>query len=65
MNIGNANWSYSNGAETPGQAIVDGKNRHSGQINVQFADGHAKAMPYDKVIGDVCLWAVDGRSWCN
>ncbi|HLK61558.1 MAG TPA: DUF1559 domain-containing protein [Chthonomonadaceae bacterium] len=59
MNIGNANWSYSGGAILPAQAVVLGKNRHSEQINVIFADSHAKALPYSRVVGDVCLWTTD------
>jgi prepilin-type N-terminal cleavage/methylation domain-containing protein/prepilin-type processing-associated H-X9-DG protein len=75
-NIGNSNWSYSFGENGPYagttsnsagvlQAENDGKTRHSNQINVQFVDGHAKAIPYDQLIGNICLWAIDGRNWCN
>ncbi len=60
-NIGNDDWSYRGGSNLASiQAEIDkGKARHSGQINVQFVDGHAKALPYDKVIGDICLWTTD------
>jgi len=37
------------------------KNRHSGMINCQFSDGHVKAMPYKKVVGDICLWTTDAE----
>lgn len=62
MNIGNANWSYSGGTITPANAITMGKSRHNQTIVCQFADGHVKALPYDRVVGDVCLWAVDSLS---
>lgn len=58
-NIGNANWSYSGGTINGAAADVLGKQRHSEQINVQFVDGHAKALPYSRVVGDVCLWTTD------
>jgi prepilin-type N-terminal cleavage/methylation domain-containing protein len=63
MNIGNSKWSYAVGATpTPAKAIADGQTRHSKTIVCQFADGHAKALPYDRVVGDICLWAVDSLS---
>jgi prepilin-type N-terminal cleavage/methylation domain-containing protein/prepilin-type processing-associated H-X9-DG protein len=69
-NIGNARWSYTGGesgpyaGNAPGAAGVtlaenDGQNRHSGVINCQFADGHAKAQSYNNLIGNVCLWTTD------
>ena len=64
-NIGNSNWSYSGGEGGPLKvgnelaSIALAKGRHSQQINVQFADGHAKSLQYDKVIGDICLWTTD------
>ena len=66
-NIGNARWSYAPGGgsgsnPTIAQAITDGQSRHSKMVVCQFADGHAKALPYDRVVGDVCLWAVDSLS---
>ena len=59
MNIGNANWSYSGGTLTAPNAIPLGKQRHNEQVDVQFVDGHAKAIPYAKVVGDVCMWTTD------
>lgn len=68
MNIGDASWSWKNyqlsTAYVP-QALTLGPNRHSKQVNCQFADGHTKAIPYDRVVGDMCLWVTDGRAWCN
>ena len=64
-NIGNSNWSYTGGeggilkSGNEAQAVALGKGRHNQNINVQFADGHAKGLNYDKVIGDVCLWTTD------
>ncbi len=58
-NIGNANWSYGGGTLTGANAIPLGKQRHSDQINVQFVDGHSKSLPYNRAVGDVCLWTTD------
>jgi prepilin-type processing-associated H-X9-DG protein len=44
---------------TPAEAVQLGRGRHNAQINCQFADGHAKAIQYNKLIGDVCLWATN------
>lgn len=74
MNIGNAAWSYTNyqldgGPNAPASytptALTQVGERHNKQVDVQFVDGHVKAIPYEKVIGDMCLWTTDGRSWCN
>ena len=60
MNIGNSKWSWNTGgAVTPAQAIQMIPQRHISLINCQFADGHVKAIRYEKVVGDVCLWATD------
>ena len=60
-NIGNANWSYSGGNLTGTQAVPLGKARHNEQVNVQFVDGHSKALPYNRLVGDVCLWTTDAE----
>jgi len=41
--------------------VNEGKQLHSGQVNNQFADGHAKSLPYQKVVGDICLWTTDAE----
>ena len=38
-------------------ATADGANRHSGFVNCAFVDGHVKAIRYEKLISDVCLWS--------
>jgi len=68
MNIGNAAWSYSSDTfdgSYAASAQTLGAARHNGVINVQFADGHTKSMAYNTVIGDMCYWATDARSWCS
>lgn len=40
-------------------AIPLGQNRHTDFIDCVFCDGHAKAIRYEQVVGDVCLWQVD------
>ena len=59
QNIGNAEWSYGGGTELPAQSISAGKQRHSEQIDVQFVDGHTKALPWAKAVGDICYWTTD------
>jgi prepilin-type N-terminal cleavage/methylation domain-containing protein/prepilin-type processing-associated H-X9-DG protein len=66
MNIGNAEWSWSGGqANYTTTALLKGPQRHNNQVNVQFVDGHTKSINYDQVVGNMCLWVTDGRSWCN
>ena len=60
-NIGGADWSYGGGVLTDADAIVKGKTRHGGNLNAQFADGHAKSVPYERAIGDICLWTTDAE----
>jgi prepilin-type N-terminal cleavage/methylation domain-containing protein/prepilin-type processing-associated H-X9-DG protein len=58
-NIGNAKWSYNGGTGNDPSAIPLGQSRHTGFINCQFVDGHAKAIRYENLISDVCYWATD------
>jgi prepilin-type processing-associated H-X9-DG protein len=60
-NIGNSTWSYNGGAllTNAANAVSLGENRHTGFINCQFADGHVKAIRYEKLITDMCYWATD------
>jgi len=64
-NIGGANWSYSGGENGPlrtgnEKAVLDMmKNRYGGMLPAQFADGHSKVLPYQKLVGDICLWTTD------
>ena len=67
-NIGNANWSESGGTLDAATALKLMQGRHSGLINCQFADGHAKAIQYKALITDLCLWSTgaDGAGLnCN
>ncbi len=62
-NLGNSKWGYSDGASynlTNDTASVNSSlTLFGGVINCQFVDGHAKAIPTQRVIGDVCLWTTD------
>ena len=69
-NIGNSRWSWTGGeagpyaGTTPASpgvqlAMNDGKQRHAGLIDVQFVDGHTKAIPYVALISDICYWTTD------
>jgi prepilin-type N-terminal cleavage/methylation domain-containing protein/prepilin-type processing-associated H-X9-DG protein len=46
-NIGSRTWPNNNEA-----AIREGKSRHQGNIITLFADGHAKALSYDRLVND-------------
>lgn len=41
------------------QDVAEGKTRHEGVINVQFVDGHTKAIPYGSLISNMCYWVTD------
>ena len=61
-NIGNADWSYSgNNTPTVADYVAKVGGRHNGVINCTFNDGHAKAIQYKKLIGDICLWSTESR----
>ena len=68
-NIGNSNQSWNGTAgvtDAAAPALI--KARHTELINCQFADGHCKAMRWEKVVGDICLWATDyngNHQQCN
>jgi len=70
QNLGNAEYSYNSATDsTTGipstaattQALTDIQARHTGLINVQFIDGHVKALPYTDVISNLCYWATDAK----
>jgi len=51
--IGNSNWTKTADAATTAAVKAKGKSRHMGVMNCVFADGHAKAWNYDKLIDDL------------
>ena len=63
-NIGNSTYSY-NTATTgasldpvpAAEAAIQA--RHTSLINCQFADGHCKAIRWEQVVGNICLWTTD------
>jgi len=66
-NLGDSNWTQSNTETTgitaaeaaPWEALI--KNRHSGNLNVQFADTHAHTENWTAIIGNVCYWTTDAE----
>ncbi len=68
-NIGNSNQSWNGTAgvtDAAAPALI--KARHTELINCQFADGHCKAVRWEKVVGDICYWATDfngSHNQCN
>lgn len=65
-NIGNArfNWYPGGGTSTRptvAEAIAAGKSRHNGMVSCLFVDGHTRGIPFERVIGDICLWATDAN----
>jgi prepilin-type processing-associated H-X9-DG protein len=35
------------------------QSRHSGKLNVQWVDGHAKSLDWRQTIGNICYWTTD------
>jgi prepilin-type N-terminal cleavage/methylation domain-containing protein len=71
-NIGNGHFSWiatAGSGEAPGigfnstyigpDANTGGPGRHNGFINVEFVDGHTKAIRYSTLISDMCYWVTD------
>ena len=60
-NLGNSKFNYSTNASVPAaaQAQSDIKARHTELINCQFVDGHVKAVRWEKVVSDGCLWVTN------
>jgi len=66
MNIGNSrySWNNNNGAwsqPAPATALANGPQRHSNMVDCLFVDGHAKAIPYNTVVSNMCLWVTNAR----
>ena len=59
-NVGNSKYSYASPAANPTPAnLSDVQARHTSLVNCAFADGHCKAIRYEQVISNICLWATD------
>ena len=62
-NLGNSKYNYESGTAAPGTPtsakLSDVRARHTDMINCEFSDGHCKAIRFEKVVGDICLWATD------
>jgi len=62
-NIGNSKWNYASNSGAPANPtaanLSDVKARHTELVNCEFSDGHCKAVRYEKVLGDMCLWVTD------
>ncbi len=60
-NLGNSKYSYSAAAAVPtaAQGQADIKARHIELINCQFVDGHVKAVRWEKVVSDGCMWVTN------
>ncbi|MBB6052658.1 DUF1559 domain-containing protein [Armatimonas rosea] len=62
-NLGNSYWGFADLPNPTDQQAMDrGKSRHSGVLNVIWLDGHAKALPYNKV-ANVTNQAADFLIW--
>jgi prepilin-type N-terminal cleavage/methylation domain-containing protein len=64
-NLGNSLYSYASG-NPPGAPTATNlaaiQARHTSLINCEFADGHAKAIRYEQVVSNMCLWVTDTNS---
>jgi prepilin-type N-terminal cleavage/methylation domain-containing protein/prepilin-type processing-associated H-X9-DG protein len=59
-NVGNNTYGYTAPTSaTPVQNEITGTPRHTGFINVQFVDGHTKAIQYGQLIHNMCYWVTD------
>jgi len=56
-----SNPKYVTSLTTPSAAsfLANDLTRHGGRFNVEFTDTHAKNLPYQETIGDVCYWTTD------
>jgi prepilin-type N-terminal cleavage/methylation domain-containing protein/prepilin-type processing-associated H-X9-DG protein len=59
QNIGNSNWAWATNNVSPATSVQLIPQRHQNFINCQFVDGHVKAIRWQQVVGDVCLWTTD------
>ena len=41
------------------QYLTNDLMRHGGHFNVEFTDTHAKNIPYQQTIGNICMWTTD------
>ena len=60
-NLGNSKYSTTASGTPAAAALADIPGRHQGILNCQFVDGHVKAVPYKRVVADVCLWSTDAE----
>ena len=63
-NIGNSTYNYNTAATGASLVPVPAAEaaiqaRHTALINCQFADGHAKALRWEQVVGNICYWTTD------
>jgi prepilin-type N-terminal cleavage/methylation domain-containing protein len=61
-NMGNSKYSYdptSSGGVAPSSKVSDVRSRHTDLVNCEFTDGHVKAIRFERVISDACLWVTD------
>jgi prepilin-type N-terminal cleavage/methylation domain-containing protein len=57
-NIGDADWTAKGAAGlTAAQAVQAIKKRE--KLNVEWADGHAKTLPWQQAVGNICYWSTD------
>ena len=58
-NLGFSDWTAS------GLSDVDAVNKiqqmFNGKLNVQWADGHAKSLAWQSIVGNICYWSTDAE----
>ena len=59
QNVAGGTWSYGGGTQLPADSVAASLPFFSGKPNVQWVDGHAKSLPYQQIVGDVCNWTTD------
>lgn len=55
-NIGDGNWTTGN-TTLPAQGITNIKKRD--KLNVEWTDTHAKTLPWQQAVGNICYWSTD------
>jgi len=65
-NVGNATWSNSLGVSNINSTTAPNiLGRHTGFVNVEFCDGHVKAINAEQLIENMCYWVTNAKIQVN
>ena len=57
-NLGDADWTARGGAGLTDAAAVQAIKKRD-KLNVEWSDGHAKTLPWQQAVGNICYWSTD------